>query len=179
MPPLYGASRRPTGGRFRNGVDDRARLRPAFRPGWVRLTPTLTARFAGQSESVLLMRTEPCTSSAAEAAKTGGTEPSASSGASCERRSCCASCPKSSCARASGPRPPRSSPYNDFLDWIGFGGSVLKSGDPVEELKQVTRELVSCGRLSLRGRCRSPLTRRPEVIKKYTYPEPTQNSLRP
>jgi TnpA family transposase len=27
--------------------------------------------------------------------------------------------------------------YNDFLDWIGFGGPVLKSGDPVEQLKQV------------------------------------------
>ncbi len=27
--------------------------------------------------------------------------------------------------------------YNDFLDWIGFGGPVLKSGDPVEQAKQV------------------------------------------
>ena len=27
--------------------------------------------------------------------------------------------------------------YNDFLDWIGFGGSILKSGDPVEQTKQV------------------------------------------
>jgi TnpA family transposase len=27
--------------------------------------------------------------------------------------------------------------YNDFLDWVGFGGPVLKSGDPVEQLKQV------------------------------------------
>jgi hypothetical protein len=27
--------------------------------------------------------------------------------------------------------------YNDFLDWIGFGGPVLKSGDPLEQLKQV------------------------------------------
>ncbi|MGC1952809.1 MAG: Tn3 family transposase, partial [Gammaproteobacteria bacterium] len=27
--------------------------------------------------------------------------------------------------------------YNDFLDWIGFGGPVLKSGDPVEQVKQV------------------------------------------
>ncbi len=27
--------------------------------------------------------------------------------------------------------------YNDFLDWIGFGGPVLKSGDPIEQLKQV------------------------------------------
>jgi len=27
--------------------------------------------------------------------------------------------------------------YNDFLDWIGFGGPVIKSGDPVEQLKQV------------------------------------------
>lgn len=27
--------------------------------------------------------------------------------------------------------------YNDFLDWIGFGGPVLKSGDPVEQIKQV------------------------------------------
>ncbi|MBK1724922.1 Tn3 family transposase [Thiocystis violacea] len=27
--------------------------------------------------------------------------------------------------------------YNDFLDWIGFGGPVLKSGDPIEQTKQV------------------------------------------
>ncbi|NEV64364.1 Tn3 family transposase, partial [Thiorhodococcus minor] len=24
-----------------------------------------------------------------------------------------------------------------FLDWIGFGGPILKSGDPIEQLKQV------------------------------------------
>jgi TnpA family transposase len=27
--------------------------------------------------------------------------------------------------------------YNDFLDWIGFGGPILKSGDPDEQAKQV------------------------------------------
>ena len=27
--------------------------------------------------------------------------------------------------------------YNDFLDWIGFGGPIIKSGDPEEQLKQV------------------------------------------
>ncbi len=27
--------------------------------------------------------------------------------------------------------------YNDFLDWVGFGGPILKSGDPVEQAKQV------------------------------------------
>ena len=27
--------------------------------------------------------------------------------------------------------------YNNFLDWIGFGGPVIKSGDPVEQVKQV------------------------------------------
>jgi TnpA family transposase len=27
--------------------------------------------------------------------------------------------------------------YNDFLDWIGFGGPILKSGDPVEQAKQI------------------------------------------
>ena len=27
--------------------------------------------------------------------------------------------------------------YNAFLDWIGFGGSVIKSGDPVEQNKQI------------------------------------------
>nr|WP_245232316.1 Tn3 family transposase [Thiorhodococcus minor] len=27
--------------------------------------------------------------------------------------------------------------YNDFLDWIGFGGPGLKSGDPIEQTKQV------------------------------------------
>jgi TnpA family transposase len=27
--------------------------------------------------------------------------------------------------------------YNDFLDWIGFGGPILKSGDPLEQAKQV------------------------------------------
>jgi TnpA family transposase len=27
--------------------------------------------------------------------------------------------------------------HNDFLDWIGFGGPVIKSGDPVEQVKQV------------------------------------------
>jgi hypothetical protein len=27
--------------------------------------------------------------------------------------------------------------YNNFLDWVSFGGPVLKSGDPVEQLKQV------------------------------------------
>lgn len=34
--------------------------------------------------------------------------------------------------------------YHDFLDWIGFGGPVLKSGDPVEQVKQVKyRDLVA------------------------------------
>jgi TnpA family transposase len=27
--------------------------------------------------------------------------------------------------------------YNDFLDWVGFGGPVIKSGDPEEQVKQV------------------------------------------
>lgn len=27
--------------------------------------------------------------------------------------------------------------YNDFLDWIGFGGPVIKTGDPVEQMKQI------------------------------------------
>jgi TnpA family transposase len=27
--------------------------------------------------------------------------------------------------------------YNDFLDWISFGGPVIKSGDPVEQAKQI------------------------------------------
>jgi hypothetical protein len=27
--------------------------------------------------------------------------------------------------------------YNDFLDWICFGGPVVKSGDPVEQEKQL------------------------------------------
>jgi TnpA family transposase len=27
--------------------------------------------------------------------------------------------------------------YNDFMDWIAFGGPVLKSGDPVEQAKQI------------------------------------------
>jgi TnpA family transposase len=27
--------------------------------------------------------------------------------------------------------------YNDFLDWITFGGQVVKSGDPVEQEKQL------------------------------------------
>ncbi|MEA1052317.1 Tn3 family transposase [Lamprobacter modestohalophilus] len=27
--------------------------------------------------------------------------------------------------------------YNDFLDWVGFGGPVLKSDDPEEQAKQV------------------------------------------
>ena len=27
--------------------------------------------------------------------------------------------------------------FNDFLDWISFGGSVVKSGDPVEQEKQL------------------------------------------
>ena len=27
--------------------------------------------------------------------------------------------------------------YNDFLDWIAFGGPVLKSGDPVEQAKRI------------------------------------------
>src|SRR5580693_6620776 len=26
--------------------------------------------------------------------------------------------------------------YNDFLDWVSFGGPVIKSGDPVEQEKQ-------------------------------------------
>ena len=28
-------------------------------------------------------------------------------------------------------------PYNDFLDWVSFGGPVVKSGDPVEQEKQL------------------------------------------
>ena len=28
-------------------------------------------------------------------------------------------------------------PYNDFLDWVSFGGPVIKSGDPVEQEKQL------------------------------------------
>jgi hypothetical protein len=27
--------------------------------------------------------------------------------------------------------------YNDFLDWVSFGGPVIKSGDPVEQEKQL------------------------------------------
>src|ERR1700720_4576610 len=27
--------------------------------------------------------------------------------------------------------------FNDFLDWISFGGPVIKSGDPVEQEKQL------------------------------------------
>ena len=27
--------------------------------------------------------------------------------------------------------------YNDFLDWVSFGGPVIKSGDPVEQDKQL------------------------------------------
>ena len=27
--------------------------------------------------------------------------------------------------------------YNDFLDWISFGGQIVKSGDPVEQTKQI------------------------------------------
>jgi TnpA family transposase len=27
--------------------------------------------------------------------------------------------------------------YNDFLDWVSFGGTVIKSGDPVEQEKQL------------------------------------------
>jgi TnpA family transposase len=27
--------------------------------------------------------------------------------------------------------------YNDFLDWITFGGQIIKSGDPVEQSKQI------------------------------------------
>ncbi len=27
--------------------------------------------------------------------------------------------------------------YNDFLDWIAFGSPVIKSGDPVEQEKQL------------------------------------------
>ena len=28
--------------------------------------------------------------------------------------------------------------YNDFLDWVSFGGPVIKSGDPVEQEEQLT-----------------------------------------
>lgn len=27
--------------------------------------------------------------------------------------------------------------YNDFLDWVSFGGQIIKSGDPVEQTKQI------------------------------------------
>jgi len=27
--------------------------------------------------------------------------------------------------------------YNDFLDWITFGGEIIKSGDPIEQAKQI------------------------------------------
>jgi TnpA family transposase len=27
--------------------------------------------------------------------------------------------------------------YNDFTDWITFGGELIKSGDPVEQSKQI------------------------------------------
>lgn len=27
--------------------------------------------------------------------------------------------------------------YNDFMDWIAFGGPLIKSGDPVEQAKQI------------------------------------------
>jgi len=27
--------------------------------------------------------------------------------------------------------------YNDFLDWVCFGGPVVRSGDPVEQEKQL------------------------------------------
>jgi hypothetical protein len=28
--------------------------------------------------------------------------------------------------------------YNQFTDWIAFGGPVLRSGDPVEQEKRIT-----------------------------------------
>ncbi len=28
-------------------------------------------------------------------------------------------------------------PYNEFLDWVTFGGEVIKSGNPVEQEKQI------------------------------------------
>jgi hypothetical protein len=27
--------------------------------------------------------------------------------------------------------------FNDFLDWVSFGGPIVKSGDPVEQEKQL------------------------------------------
>ena len=27
--------------------------------------------------------------------------------------------------------------YNDFLDWVSFGGQIIKSGDPVEQTKLI------------------------------------------
>lgn len=27
--------------------------------------------------------------------------------------------------------------FNDFLDWVSFGGPVIRSGDPVEQEKQI------------------------------------------
>jgi hypothetical protein len=30
--------------------------------------------------------------------------------------------------------------FNDFLDWVPFGGSVVKSGDPVKQEKRQIRQ---------------------------------------
>jgi hypothetical protein len=63
--------------------------------------------------------------------------PSASLAGSNARFSCCASFPTSSSRRIIRAETTKIETYNEFLDWICFGGPVVKSGDPVEQEKQL------------------------------------------
>jgi TnpA family transposase len=48
--------------------------------------------------------------------------------------------------------------YNDFLDWISFGGLVIKSGDPVEQEKQLKYASLVANAIILSKTRRKPKT---------------------
>ena len=49
----------------------------------------------------------------------------------------CASCPASRSGAPIRAETTKIESFNDFLDWISFGGPVVKSGHPVEQEKQL------------------------------------------
>jgi hypothetical protein len=74
---------------------------------------------------------------AATTGKTSCTAPSANWDGLSEPCFCCATFQKRLFGNAFGPKPQSIESYNDFLDWIAFGGPIIKSGDPVEQAKQI------------------------------------------
>ncbi len=61
----------------------------------------------------------------------------ANSAGSSARCSCCATSPTPKFCCVIRAETTKIETYNEFLDWVSFGGPVIKSGDPLEQEKQL------------------------------------------